>query len=478
MQQLSSLDAAFVYLETRNAPMHIGGLYVYHAPPKPLTEEQILRFYEERLHLWSFSRQRLVRVPMDLDYPYWIEDAEFDLSYHIRRIALPQPGDWTTLMQVGARIFERPLDLSRPLWEIYVIEGVRLPGTDELGFAVLTKTHHAAVDGASGMHLIVKAHDLVPEGSNVPPPERPWRPQPMPSDAELLVRTGINNAVQPFRFAQTVARTLGQLELPSANLRSSGSRAMNPRVVPRTRFNGTVSGSRVIGGFEFDLARLKPIRAAVDGATVNDAVLAICGGALRRYLHKKHELAGDSLVAMAPVNIRKEGDIGQGNQVSALFVPIGTDIGDSLERLRAIRAETAASKAVNNAVGARLLTDYSQFVPAVTAAQAGRLAANMAQLPNPAFNVSITNVPGPQVPLYSLGAKLATSLGLGPITPGMGLIMPVTSYCGRIMLGFVSCRGMIPDPEFFTECLELALAELETAVGSSQQDSQSSELAS
>ncbi|MEM6708069.1 MAG: wax ester/triacylglycerol synthase family O-acyltransferase [Pseudomonadota bacterium] len=473
LEQLSTQDASFIFMESKATPMHIGGLYIYHQPTHPdgsgapiSGEEAILRFFEERLHLWSFSRQRLVRVPMDLDYPYWVEDSEFDLGYHIRRIALPQPGDWKTLMQVAARIFERPLDLSRPLWEVYAIEGVTIPGLVENGFAMLSKTHHAAVDGASGMHLIAKIHDLVPHGANVPRPERAWRPDPMPTDVELLMRTGVRNTLQPFRFAQTLARTARQLELPRAQLGGSTRRALETRVVPKTRFNGEVTSNRVIGGYEIDLAALKPIRATVDGATVNDAVLGICGGALRRYLHAKHELPGDSLIAMAPVNIRKEGDIGSGNQVSALFVPIGTEIGDPLERLAAIHASTSASKAVNNAVGARLLTDYQQFVPAVTAAQAGRLAATMAQLPNPPFNVSITNVPGPQAPLYSLGAELATSLGLGPITHGMGLIMPVTSYCGRIMLGFVSCRSILPDPEFFRDCLVASFEEYLAAAGS------------
>ncbi|MEM1435610.1 MAG: wax ester/triacylglycerol synthase family O-acyltransferase [Pseudomonadota bacterium] len=472
LTQLSTQDASFAFMETKATPMHIGAVYLYKQPTAAdgqpvaaLAEADILKYFEERLHLWPFSRQRLIRVPFDLDYPYWIEDGEFDLEYHVRRIALPSPGDWSTLMEVSARIFSRPLDFSRPLWEFYLIEGVQIPGVVENGIAILSKTHHAAVDGASGMHLIAQLHELTPHGSNVPRPERSWRPDPVPSDVELMMRTGVRNTLQPFRFAQTLARTMSRVQLPSGGeLMSSGTRPRQmARVVPKTRFNGRVTASRVAGGHEFELSRLKPMRAAVAGATVNDAVLAICGGGLRRYLHAKRELAGDSLVAMAPVNIRKEGDIGKGNQVSALFVPIGTEIADPIERLQSIQAATSVSKAVNNAVGARMLTDYQQFVPAVTMAQAGRLSTTMAQLPNPPFNVSITNVPGPQVPLYAVGAELVTSVGLGPITHGMGLIMPVTSYCGRIMLGFVSCRSMMPDPEFYVECLQESLEELEAA---------------
>ncbi|MGI9325003.1 MAG: WS/DGAT/MGAT family O-acyltransferase [Pseudomonadales bacterium] len=465
IKQLSAQDASFVFMETKASPMHIGSVYVYDrgtAKDPRIDEQQIMRFYEERLHLWTFARQRLARVPFDLDYPYWVEDADFDLEYHIRRIALPSPGDWETLKQITARIFSRPLDFSRPLWEVYIIEGVHLAGEVEDGFAVLTKTHHAAVDGTSGMHLMATLHDLDPEPTPVPRPERPWRPDPAPSDAELMMRTGYNNLVQPFRFAQTLARSASNFNMPLSDLARAGEKfgGQNVRTVPKTRFNGEVSGHRVVGGHEFAFDELKVVRAAVPGATVNDVVLAICGGAFRRYLSAKMELPGDSLVAMAPVNVRKEGDVSAGNQVSALFVPVGSEIEHPLERLAAVNAATTASKELNNAVGARLLTDYSRFVPAVTAAQAGRLSSTMAQMPNPPFNISITNVPGPQQPLYSMGCELKTQLGLGPISHGMGMIMPVTSYCGRMMLGFTSCREMLPDPEFFTECIAESLNEI------------------
>ncbi|MEM1232020.1 MAG: wax ester/triacylglycerol synthase family O-acyltransferase [Pseudomonadota bacterium] len=485
LQQLSTLDASFAFMETKASPMHIGSLYVYDRGGKHasgLTEDEVLRFYEERLHLWSFSRQRLVRVPMDLDYPYWIEDAEFDLEYHVRRIGLPSPGDWATLEQVAARIFSRPLDLTRPLWEVYVIEGVRAPGIVNDGFAVLTKTHHAAVDGTSGMHMMATLHSSEPKADPIPAPERPWRPDATPSDAELLMRSGVNNAMQPLRFAQALGRNLqgiaaglgasgGQVGM-LGGLARAGSQvgeqvgkltAQTMRVVPATRFNGEVSGHRVIGGHTVALSDFKGPRAAVPGATVNDVVLTICGGAIGRYLYAKKELPGDPLIAMAPVNVRRPGDMRAGNQVSALFVAIGTQIADPLERLAGIRSATATSKAVNNAVGARAMTDFSQFVPAVTAALAGRLSSAMAQAPNPAFNVSITNVPGPQEPIYSMGCELKAQLGLGPITHGMGLIMPVTSYCGQITIGFTSCRDMIPDPDLFVDCLADAAAELFSA---------------
>lgn len=465
LKQLSAQDASFAFMETKASPMHIGSVYVYdrgNAKDPRITEDQILRFYEERLHLWTFARQRLVRVPFDVDYPYWIEDADFDLEYHIRRIALPSPGDLETLKQITARIFSRPLDFSRPLWEVYIIEGVHLPGTIEDGFAVLTKTHHAAVDGTSGMHLQATLHDTVPDLRPVPRPEHPWRPDPLPSDVELMMRSGFNNFVQPFRFARTVAQSVSKFKMPAGEMARMGQRfgAQAARVVPKTRFNSQVTGHRVVGGYEFPIEELKVVRAAVPGATVNDAVLAICGGALRRYLSAKTELPGDSLIAMAPVNVRKAGDMSAGNQVSALFVPVGSEIEHPLVRLAEVYAATSSSKEINNAVGARMMTDFSQFVPAMTAAQAGRLSASMAQMPNPPFNLTITNVPGPQQPIFSMGCELKAQIGLGPISHGMGLIMPVTSYCGRLMLGFTSCREMIPDPEFFEQCLEESTSEM------------------
>ncbi len=464
LEQLSAQDASFIFMESPATPMHVGSLAIYDPSSSDadvLSEERYTRFQQERLHLWPASRRRLAPVPFNADYPYWIEDEDFELDYHMRRIGLPKPGDWAELHKMAARIFERPLDMSKPLWEFYIIEGLdNLEGVPKGSFAVLSKTHHAAIDGASGMHLVELLHDLTPQVQPVPPPQTPWRADIVPSDADLLFRAWANNFATPFKFLRVWTDTTRSLPRMTEALTSN---VQQPYSVPRTRFNGRVSGHRVIGARRFDLEAVRKLRKVVDGATVNDAVLAICAGGIRAYLQSKSELPGDSVVAMAPINVRTESERDvSGNRVSAMFLPIGTDIKDPIERLRVIRERTAANKSVTEAGGARLATDYAQFVPAYTAALAGRMAA---QVPDPqsAFNVSITNVPGPTVPLYSMGARMVTSVGIGPITQGMGLIMPVSSYCGELVIAFTSCTRMIPDPDHFSACLEDAFTALRDA---------------
>ncbi len=469
MQQLSAQDASFVYMESPAAPMHVGSLCIYDGSavdPERLTEEAVTRMVDERLHLNVTTRRRLARVPFEADYPYWVEDAGFDLEYHVRRVALPKPGDRLALQKLASRIFSRPLDMTKPLWELYVIEGLdHIEGIPAGSFAVLTKTHHAAVDGASGLHFLELLHDLTPAGSKIPLASEPWRPDPYPTDAELLMRSGFNHMNQPMRFFDAVSRQFQQ----SGGLGNSANKVLNnlrqtataqtgntTRRVPKTRFNGAVTAHRVLGTTSFSLDDIRSIRQLVDGATVNDAILAICGGALRRYLESKNELDAESLIATAPVNLRAAGDstAGGGNRVGALFVPVGTDVADGVARLAHIHNETSNSKLMHNAVGAASMTDYAEFVPAFTAALASRLMTETAaNAPVTPFNVSITNVPGPQQPLYFCGAPMITAIGLGPISQGMGLIFPVLSYCGRITVSFTSCREILPDPEFFEGCL-------------------------
>lgn len=476
MQQLSTQDASFIYLETPAAPMHIGSLCVYDGSQiaaNQLTEEAIIRNIDERLHLNPTMRRRLARVPFEADYPYWIEDASFDLEYHVRRIALPSPGDRAALMKAVARIFSRPLDMTKPLWELYIIEGLdNVADLPPQSVALLTKTHHAAVDGASGLHFLEQLHDSSPTPERIEPPQQPWRPDPYPTDAELMFRTGVNNLTQPLRFAQTLARQFSQQTPQRAAQNrmasSHASPAMNmPRRVPKTRFNGQVSAHRVMGSINVALTDIKRIRKAVPGSTVNDVVLCTCGGALRNYLQSKNELDEESLIAMAPVNVRSDDDsTTSGNRVSALFLPIGTEIADPLLRLQAVYAHTSVSKAAHSAINAGSLQEYAKYIPAHTAAMASRfITETAAEAPMPPYNVSITNVPGPQEPLYFCGAQMRATIGIGPITQGMGLIFPVLSYCGNVSIAFTSCREMLPDPEDFEADLRHSFQSLLDAAG-------------
>jgi WS/DGAT/MGAT family acyltransferase len=467
MQQLSGLDASFLYFETPSAPMHIAGLAIYDPSASArgqITYQDILKNTEQRLHRMRCFRRRLAPVPMNLDHPYWIEDASFDLEFHVRHNALPRPGDWRQLVTLAGRLHGRPLDLARPLWELHFIEGLDgIEGLPKGSFAIVTKTHHAAIDGVSGVELTAAMHDLDPD-AKPPAATEPWRPEPVPTPVELLARAWVNNLQRPLRFAQVLSQTIPATQRLTAQLMSR--RHETPHPVPRTRFNAAVTPHRVVEGRAFPLDVIRAIRKRVEGATVNDVVLAICGGALRRYLASKGDLPEEPLLAMAPISTRRPGEQrSEGNQVSQMTVSLATDVADPLERLRAVRRSTEASKEITNAIGARLLTDYTQFVPAATAALAARLASQMgiANRASPLFNTVVTNVPGPQVPLYAYGARLVANYGMGPLADGMGLCHPVFSYCGEITISVTSCREMLPDAPFYAECLERSYAELRDA---------------
>jgi len=471
MQQLTGQDASFFYMETPRTPMHIGGIMIYD-PSTTRTGKQgfkdILRAIEERLHLARTFRQKLVEVPFNMDHPYWIEDKDFDLEYHVRHIRLPEPGDWRQLCIQAARLHSRPLDLTRPLWEFTVVEGLdAIPGLPNGCYAIVSKVHHAGIDGVSGVDLIEAIHDLEPYPEKTRPAAGPWRGERHPNPLELIIRAQINTFTQPWRFAEVLARSVPALGRLGQGLARREFEATS-LVPPRTRFNRVVSAHRVVESRQFDLQAVRAIKAHVDGATVNDVVLTICGGALRRYLEAKHELPDDPMVAMAPISVRSQDQKNaMGNQVSAMTVALGTHLANPLERLDAVHRSAAASKEMSNAVGAKLLTDYSQFIPSTTAALAARAYTQLGlgDQMNLPFNCVITNVPGPQVPLYCAGARLVTQHGLGPIYDGMGLIFPVFSYCGHINISITSCREMIPEPEFFAQCLQGSFDELKEACG-------------
>jgi WS/DGAT/MGAT family acyltransferase len=472
MRQLSGLDAAFMYLETPSTPQHIASLNIYDPSTVPgkgkIRFKEILRHIEERLGEARSFRQRAVTVPFDLDHPYWIEDPDFDLEYHVRHVALPKPGDWRQLCILAARIHSRQMDLTRPQWELTVIEGLdEIEGLPKGSFATLIKMHHAAVDGVSGVEIITALHDTSPE---TPAPEpKPWQPDKVPTPAELLARANVNNLLSPSRFGKAVARNVpglgrvakqfadGDLRMPKTGLRRA----------PPTRFNDVVTAHRVIEGREFPVSEFRPIRAAVPGATVNDAVLTVIGGALRQYLDAKGEAPGATLVAMAPISIRPE-DRQQdaGNLITGMLLGLGTHIADPLERLRYVHAEAVNSKALTHALGARALTEFSQFIPGALAGLAARLATQYEITDQGrSINTIVTNVPGPPVPLYFAGARMVKGLGLGPLFQGMGLVHPISSYCGKVIIGVTCTREMMPDPEFYMACIVESFEALKAAAG-------------
>ncbi len=466
MEQLSGQDASFVYLETSSTPMHIGSVAIYDpstAPDGKVRFKDILRFIESRLGGARSFRQKLVRVPFDLDHPYWIEDPDFDLEYHVRHIALPKPGDWRQLCIQTARLHARPLDLTKPLWEFWVVEGLdNIPGLPPGCFALVSKVHHAAIDGMSGVEMSAAVHDLTPE--MLPPSfNDSWEPEKEPGLGEIAFRTWINSLRQPFRFAQTMANTVPGIARLGKQVSAGDVTLANTKLAPTTRFNKKVSGHRVWDGVPFPLAGVRAIKNAVEGATVNDAILAIIGGGLRKYLLAKDELPDESLTAMAPISVREEGEkAALGNLVSAMVVGLGTQVADPLERLKYVRKESSNSKAMTNAVGARTLTDYSQLIPSGLAGLGARLYTRLgvANAHAPVFNCVATNVPGSRVPLYFVGAKLVTMMGMGPVFDGMGLINAIYSYVDTIAIAFTSDRNMMPDPAFYAQCLKESYEEL------------------
>ena len=470
MRQLSGNDARFLYSDTSQANANISKIQIYDqstAPGGMVRFKSILAHIAGRLDRSPIFRQKLQRVPLELDYPYWIEDENFDLEYHVRHIALPKPGDWRQFCIQASRIHARALDLNRPLWEIYVIEG--LDGFLDLpagSFALLTKVHHAAID-IEGGGITTLLHDTTPDPVAPSPPE-PWFPDPPPGRMAMFMRAIGNNLSSPFRLARSLARMA-----PGA-FTLAGDILLRPERIAPTRFNSVVSAHRVFETRRFLLDEFKLIRTLTAGATVNDVVLAVCGGALRRYLEAEHELPSMSLTAIAPFFIRGgdgEGDAATRQVMSWVRVQLGTDVADPALRLAHVHAQTTASDTVNQAIGARELTDVRRHTPAATLALAskmlGRAAAGIGRRA-PLAHCTISNVPGPSQPLYLCGARMTYFSAIMPIADGMGLVFAVTSYDGRIIISPTSCRELIPDPAHFAQCIRdsfqeyLALAQTQS----------------
>jgi WS/DGAT/MGAT family acyltransferase len=465
MQQLSAQDASFIYSETPNAHMHVATLSLYDqstAPGGHVRFRDILHNIERRLHLAKCFRRKLVEVPGGTDHPYWIEDRDFDLEFHVRHVALPPPGDWRQFCKQAARLHSYPLDRSKPLWELTVISGVRaVEAVPEGSFGLMLKIHHAAIDGASGAALTEVLHDLSASADGARAPDVAWHGEAEPTPLELMSRSAFNNFLQPFRAAEVWSRTAPALARVRDAFRSNALKPIGP--VPRTRFNGRVTPHRVFDGRCYRLDDLRAIKRAVEGATINDVVLTIVGGALRRYLSQMGELPNDSLIAMAPINVRTVDEKNtEGNRVAAMLASLGTHVADPLERLALVRDSTHNSKEFTAAIGARLMTDYGHFVPARLAALAARLytATAAAERGTPSFNCVVTNVPGPQAPLYMSGARLERLYGMGPVSDGAGLIFPVFSYCGGITIAVCGCRDTLPDVERLTDDLDASAAAL------------------
>ena len=460
MKQMQGLDAAFIAFDRPHSPLHIASTIIYDPSTAPggfVRFKDILRFIESRIHLAPSMRQRMVKVPFGIDYPYWIEDPDFDLEYHVRHAALPKPGDWRQLNILAARNFARPLDLDRPPWEIMVVEGLdNIEGVPKGSYAMLTKVHHSAIDGVSGVDLMHALHTLQPD-VEAPKHKDRWKPDRTPSQLGLFARGYARAFTIPLRQARAVVKTTPGLAKVAVGTAKGDFSVKDLMSTPRTRFNATISPHRVIDGRAFALSEIKGMRKLVDGATVNDVVLSIVGGAMRKYLLDKEELPEATLAAFAPISVRDDKERGtMGNQVAAMRAPLGTHIEDALERIDFVQTETKKSKGVTNAIGARKMTEISSNNPALYTGLAARLFSQLglANRVKPFFNTIVTNVPGPPVPLYSAGARMVSIYGNVCLLDGVGLGHVVQSYCDDLTITFTADREAMPDPEFYATCLE------------------------
>ncbi|MEP6526203.1 MAG: wax ester/triacylglycerol synthase family O-acyltransferase [Nocardioidaceae bacterium] len=479
MRQLTSLDAQFLHVESTTTVGHVGGLLVLDpsgAPGGELTLSALRAVLEPRLHLAAPLRQRLVEVPLGLGRPYWVDDPEFDLEFHLREVALPLPGDAQQLGEQVARIHARPLDRTRPLWEMYLIHGV-----DGDRSAIYSKIHHAAIDGVSGAEILATIMDLTQEPRVVE--DIDWTPGPLPGRVELLERGLLSTFTQPWDLLRTVPKTLPHLaDLPGATnvpgIRAisdvsaavakvvTGGAASSPAErrelrPPRTPFNGPITAHRRFSFGSLPLADIKTVKNAF-GMTVNDVVMALCASALRRWLLDHDALPTVPIVVAVPVSIRSADRPGSGgNQISVMVAEMPTEVGDPAERLTSVTAAMTKAKRHFQAVPATILQDLSTVIPTALSGLAARQLFKLVTAPGLPFNLFVSNVPGPQVPLYVAGARV---LGLYPVSAVTdmtgGLNITLFSYDGSLDFGLIACRELVPDVWNLIDYLRDALAEL------------------
>lgn len=482
MQQLSGLDAAFLALDTSHTTGHVGGVHLLDGRPESgepkLTLERLISLVGARLHLVPVLRRRVVNVPFGLGQPFWVEDPDFDLEFHIRELALPRPGSMQQLTAQVARIHARPLDHSRPLWELYLLHGLK-GGR----LALYGKLHHAMIDGVAGQEVTAALMDTSPHGRRLSPAAQ-WVPDELPGGAQLLARTVLSLGAQPGRAARLGADLVrsapGILGVMAASLPGRRSRVggedgalLSGRGLraPSTPFNRAVGPHRRVALRTVPFDAVRAVKAA-SGLTVNDVVLAMCAGALRRWLELHAALPGEPLVAAVPVSVRDpqapvDGDV-PGNKVSLMLAGLPTQLADPLDRLQAVHEATLRAKLQHEALPADLLADVYAFTMPALVGLATRANARLRLLERAKlFNLFISNVPGPQVPLYVGGHVLLASYPVSAITDGQGLNITVVSYGGGLHLGLISDRELISDLDVLADYLAEELELLARATGAS-----------
>jgi WS/DGAT/MGAT family acyltransferase len=460
MRRVSGIDAAFLYGETPAWHMHVSAVLLADPATAPGGTFDVERFKEltaARLHLAPQFRWRLVEVPFGLDRPGWIEDPDFDIDAHIRRIGVPAPGGPEQLGNLIGDLVALKLDRGKPLWEFWVIEG--LEGGK---FAILAKIHHSIIDGVSGSELAGILMDLEPDPPPPDPPTEPRAVESEPNPFELVARGLGHTFLTPYRTARFVNQSIRQ------GLRFIGfqQREKTPPIpfqAPRTSFNTELTPHR---RFAYQSVPLADVRAVKDafGVKLNDVVLALCSSTLRRYLDARGELPDSPLIAQVPVSLRTEDDAGGhgGTKVGAMFASLATDVADPGERLLAIHESTMGAKEMRQAMDAERIMGISETAPPAMISLAARMytAAGLDTLTPPIMNLIISNVPGPPFPIYCAGARLEAIYPMGPLLYGTGINVTVFSYVDSVDFGFMVCRDVVEDPWFIAEGVQLALDDL------------------
>jgi diacylglycerol O-acyltransferase len=442
MDRLSGLDASFLYLETPEQLMHVCGLIVLDPSTMPggYTFESFKQAIERRVRDVPQFQRKVRRVPLDLDHPIWVKDEHFDIDRHVHRLGLPRPGGYDELVELCGHLAGQRMDRGRPLWEMWVIEGYE---DDQV--VVFAKMHHATVDGVSGANLMSHLCSLEPDAGPIASAESLDLPA-KPANAELLGRALVSNLTKPVALARLMSPTTQLISRTVARARE-GTAMAAPFSAPRTSFNGTITGHRSIGLGRMSLDDVKLVKKAVSGTTVNDVVLTITGGALRAWLEERGELPSTTLVASVPVSVRAQSRRESGaNKVSTLFSKLFTDVEDPLERLALMAEANRNAKEHHQAISADSLQDWAEFAAPRTFGLAVRAYAGLrlAERHPVVHNLVVSNVPGPPIPLYFMGARIVSLYPLGPVFHGAGINVTVASNNGELNVGIMACREMVP----------------------------------
>ena len=458
MKRLSGLDASFLYLETPSSYMHVAGLMILDPATAPVqwSFDEVRDMYAARLHLAPPFRRRLVEVPFGVHHPVWIEDPDFDLDFHLHHIAVPQPGGARQLATLAEEIVARPLDRRKPLWESWIIEGL------EHGYiAVLTKTHHAAIDGVSGNEMTVAMLDVEPEGRDVG--SDTWAPEHVPNEAELLAYAMRSSSTQPAKLVLSLDRTgSGVLNVSRRNRQPDIAPPPAPFSAPRASWNHALSPHRSYAMTSLSLDDAKAVKNAF-GTTLNDVVMAMCASALRSYIDARGEKLEQDLVAMVPMSVRT-GDRNERwrQPVATMLASLATTIDDPVERCSrsapaCARRRSSRARSVQQPCRTGQSSRHRLSLGRAVRAYARY---RLADHHRPIFNLTISNVPGPPFPLYSAGARMVANYPMGPINDGAGLNITVVSYMNQLDFGVVTCRELIPDAWEIADGLGAALDEL------------------